>query len=64
MACAGRDGRVGDGGRHPGSRFEVIANPTQTLPNHARIIHPAGLAEFTDPNLARLATVFQTTTGC
>jgi hypothetical protein len=44
--------------------FDVIANPTAKLPNHARVIHPAGLEGFTDEFLARLAAVFQTTTGC
>lgn len=44
--------------------FEVIDAPTHTLPNHARIVHPDGPAGFTDENLARLAAVFQTATGC
>lgn len=44
--------------------FEVIENPTATLPNHARIVHPAGVAGFTDANLARLSMVFRITTGC
>lgn len=44
--------------------FDVIENPTAKLPNHARIIHPAGAAGFDDANLARLAGVFRPTTGC
>ena len=43
--------------------FDVIANPTRTLPNHHRIIHPEGSAGFGDENLARLAQVFTNTMG-
>lgn len=43
--------------------FEIIPNPTRKLPNHYRIIHPEGVAGFTDENLARLAEVFTNTTG-
>ena len=44
--------------------FEVIPDPTSRFPNHARLIHPAGVAGFTDANLGTLAKVFQETTGC
>ncbi|MBV9126182.1 MAG: hypothetical protein JO112_22770 [Planctomycetes bacterium] len=43
--------------------FDMIANPTRKLPNHYRIIHPDGVAGFTDENLAKLAAVFTNTTG-
>jgi hypothetical protein len=43
--------------------FDIIANPTRKLPNHHRIIHPEGVAGFSDENLARLAQVFTNTTG-
>ena len=43
--------------------FDIIANPTKKLPNHHRIIHPEGVAGFTDENLAQLAEVFTNTTG-
>lgn len=44
--------------------FDVIAASTSNLPNHARIVHPDGVAGFTDANLARLAAAFTLTTGC
>ena len=43
--------------------FDVIANPTKKLSNHHRIIHPDGVAGFSDENLARLVEVFFNTTG-
>ena len=43
--------------------FDIIANPTNRLSNHHRIIHPDGAAGFTDENLAKLAEVFTNTTG-
>jgi hypothetical protein len=43
--------------------FDVIPAPSATLPNHHRIIHPDGAAGFNDENLARLAEVFENTTG-
>lgn len=43
--------------------FDVIPNPTKKLPNHYRLIHPEGIAGFTDVNLARLAAVFTDTSG-
>jgi hypothetical protein len=45
------------------ARFDVVELPTAKLPNHARVVHPDGLTGFSDENLARLAAVFQTTTG-
>jgi hypothetical protein len=44
--------------------FDVIPDPSRHLPNHARLIHPAGAAGFSDANLAALAKVFTETTGC
>ena len=44
--------------------FEIVPDPTDRFPNHARIIHPSGLAGFTDENLAILAQVFTNSTGC
>jgi hypothetical protein len=43
--------------------FDIIANPTRKLPNHYRIIHPEGVAGFSDESLADLASVFTNTTG-
>jgi hypothetical protein len=41
--------------------FDVRPEPSGKFPNHARLIHPAGIAGFSDPNLAHLASVFQET---
>ncbi len=38
--------------------FEVWPCPTHVFANHARIVHPDGLAGFTDLNLSRLAIGF------
>jgi hypothetical protein len=38
---------------------EVIADPSARFPNHARIIHPEGVAGFSDANLERLSKAFQ-----
>ena len=46
-----------------GAGFEVIPMPSRSLPNHHRIVHPAGVAGFDDANLAGLAAVFSDTTG-
>jgi hypothetical protein len=46
-----------------GAGFDIFANPTGKLPSHHRIIHPDGVAGFTDENLARLAAGFTNTTG-
>jgi hypothetical protein len=43
--------------------FDVIAAPSRRLPNHYRLIHPEGVAGFTDANLVRLAQVFTNTRG-
>ena len=43
--------------------FDVISAPTRHFPNHARLIHKDGVAGFSEENLERLATVFQTSTG-
>jgi hypothetical protein len=44
--------------------FEIMPDPTTRFPNHARLIHPRGVAGFTDENLARLAATFRNTTEC
>lgn len=43
--------------------FDVIPDPSTRLPTHHRLIHPDGVAGFTDANLARLAAAFANTTG-
>jgi hypothetical protein len=43
--------------------FDILRAPSNALPNHYRIIHPAGVAGFNDGNLARLAQIFVNTTG-
>jgi hypothetical protein len=43
--------------------FDIIHVPSKMLPNHYRIIHPAGASGFDDQNLAQLAQVFVNTTG-
>ena len=43
--------------------FDLLPTPSKALPNHYRLIHPDGVAGFNDENLARLAAVFQNTTG-
>ncbi len=43
--------------------FDVIPTPSSTLPNHHRIIHPEGVAGFSDDNLAQLAEAFTNTSG-
>ena len=43
--------------------FDVIPDPTTRFPTHHRLIHPDGVAGFTDANLARLAAAFANTTG-
>ena len=44
--------------------FELVPDPTSRFPNHARLIHPRGVAGFTDTNLAQLARAFYDTAGC
>lgn len=41
--------------------FEIIFDPTTRFPNHARLVHPAGLTGFTNGNLERLAQAFEDT---
>ncbi len=43
--------------------FDVFPNPTRKLPEHYRLIHPDGVAGFTDANLLRLSAVFSETLG-
>ena len=43
--------------------FDIISVPTRNFPNHHRIVHPDGVAGFTDENLGRLAAAFVETTG-
>lgn len=43
--------------------FDVIMDATPRFPQHARLIHPQGVAGFTDDNLKRLAQCFQDHTG-
>ena len=43
--------------------FDVFPNPTRKLPQHYRLIHPDGVAGFTDVNLLRLSAVFSETSG-
>lgn len=44
--------------------FEIASDPTTRFPNHARLVHPRGVAGFTDTNLVVLAQTFQDTEGC
>jgi hypothetical protein len=39
--------------------FDVISDPTRRFVNHARIIHPDGLAGFADESLKRLSAAFR-----
>jgi hypothetical protein len=43
--------------------FDVLPNPTKKLPQHYRLIHPEGVAGFTDANLLRFSAVFIETSG-
>lgn len=43
--------------------FDVIADPTPNFPNHARVVHPNGVAGFIDANLQQLAAAFVITHG-
>jgi len=38
-----------------------MANPTATFPNHFRLIHPNGVAGFSDANLQELSKYFANT---
>jgi hypothetical protein len=41
--------------------FDVVPDPTTRFPNHARLMHPQGVAGFTDEHLVILATTFRDT---
>jgi hypothetical protein len=43
--------------------FDILPNRTKKLPNHHRIIHPDGVAGFSDENLKRLSEAFTDTAG-
>ena len=43
--------------------FDVVPDPTTRFPNHARLIHPQGVAGFTDEHLVTLAATFHDTVG-
>jgi hypothetical protein len=44
--------------------FELVPDPTSRFPTHARLIHPSGVAGFTDTNLEQLVRIFRDTEGC
>jgi hypothetical protein len=44
--------------------FNVGPDPTARFPNHARLIHPQGVAGFTDEHVVTLAATFRDTVGC
>ena len=44
--------------------FDVVPDPTTRFLNHARLIHPQGVAGFTDEHLVTLAATFRDTVGC
>lgn len=44
--------------------FELVPDPSNRFPNHARLIHPQGALGFTEANLEVLARVFHEVTGC
>jgi len=41
--------------------FDVLPDPSTKFPNHARVIHPDGIAGFSDANLDQLARAFTDT---
>ena len=43
--------------------FDMIHVPSDTFPNHYRIVHPLGSAGFSDQNVAQLSQAFMETTG-
>jgi hypothetical protein len=43
--------------------FDVIMDPTRRFPQHARLIHPQGIAGFTEANLQRLSQCFRDHAG-
>jgi len=44
--------------------FDIVPDPTTRFPNHARLMHPQGVAGFTDEHLVTLAATFRDTVGC
>jgi hypothetical protein len=44
--------------------FDVVPDPTTRFPNHARLMHPQGVAGFIDEHLVTLAATFCDTVGC
>jgi hypothetical protein len=44
--------------------FDVVPDPTTRFPNHTRLIHPQGVAGFTDEHLVTLAATFRDAVGC
>ena len=44
--------------------FNVVPDPTTRFPNHARLIHPQGVAGFTNEHLVTLAATFRNTVEC
>ena len=44
--------------------FDVVPDSTPRFPNHARLIHPQGVAGFTDEYLVTLAATFRDTVMC
>jgi hypothetical protein len=44
--------------------FDIVPDPTTRFSNHARLIHPQGVAGFVDENLVTLAATFHDTVGC
>ena len=43
--------------------FEIAPDPTTRFPHHARLMHPSGVAGFTDGHLETLTSTFRNTTG-
>ena len=43
--------------------FDVVAAPTGAFPNHARVVHPDGPAQFADDQLTALTAAFLNTEG-
>jgi hypothetical protein len=39
--------------------FEVIPDASAKFPNHVRLIHPEGVAGFSEANLEKLSQAFQ-----
>jgi hypothetical protein len=44
--------------------FDIVPDAASRFANHARLIHPNGVAGFTDENLAILSQAFSDTAGC